>query len=125
MLNSFLRWRLLAACDRHQAALRWRDDGYDGSTDQIREGVSAARRIIREVPLQGSPWRYLEAVRSALLGEMGRLDSLAGSEDDQTTAGIATIRSEAQGLGRALAAWIVIAGVLAVAVCLLLRRFWS
>lgn len=71
-----------------------RDDGGDGSSRQIREGLLLAQRIVDETRPSGGAREWLDAVDRALLAEQARLDALGLSEDDRTTAGIATVRTE-------------------------------
>jgi hypothetical protein len=114
LLATWARGRLLGRCDAHAAALRGREDGNDGSTEQIREGLRAAEAVLQRIEPVGSLRTYLETVDAELLREMGRLDS--PREDDRTTAGVATIRSEVQRIpGRLLRrclTLLLIAGIL-------------
>lgn len=124
VLAKWARNRLLRRCEARHAALLGRDDGYDGSTEEIRSGIRAAEKVIRRVEPEGSLRAYLEAVDAELLREQGRV--MSPREDDRTTAGLATIRMDLSrvrgGLTRDFTLALLCAGGLAVVLGVMLTR---
>jgi hypothetical protein len=117
ILAKWARTRLLGRCESGHAALLGRDDGYDGSTEEIREGLRAAKEVIRRVEPAGGLRAYLDAVDQELLREQGKLTT--PREEDRTTAGIAEIRMELGRIPRRLA-WEVVLALMSVGLIALL-----
>jgi hypothetical protein len=100
-----------------------REDGGDGSSRQIRQGILAAERIVKETPATGGAWAWLKQVEGAITAEQGRLNSLNPHEDDRTTAGLATIRTEAEETRGWLTRLIIKAVGLLLVLALVVARF--
>ena len=97
LLARVARNRLIRRCEAHYALARHRDDGYDGSTAEIREGLAAAEKVIRHAKITGTSAAYLDSVDAGLLQAMGRKnDPLKEGEDVWSGAGLATMRNEVE-----------------------------
>lgn len=123
LLLRLARSRLLDRCAKQHAAVLRREDGGDGSSRQIRQGILTAERIVKDTPATGGAWGWLARVEGALAAEQGRLHSLNPHEDDRTTAGLATIRTEAGETRRWLARLMIKAVGLLVVLALIVARF--
>jgi hypothetical protein len=104
-----IRAALLKTCDEHYSRVFWQDrgGGLPDSGKLIREGIRAARKVIEEMPAEGTPPAYLAALK-------GRIEAVADTyrltpcsqdgwhdEDSWIVGGINTIATRSKSRRRA------------------------